>query len=160
MIAITTTATTGWSKFSNNHANGSGGAVYTIGSTFTAIFSHNKADIGAGICIIATRINILGRLTLSQNLAYTGAGIYLEAAFAQVIVHSTAELNFIGNIARDKGGGLRMGGSSTNKMIIRGNFVNNIAGICGGAVSIEKVTSRASLCRETQVLQFVCQTPL
>ena len=98
------------------------------------IFYHNEAHSGAGIFLFGSRTQILSGVTFSSNVASSsGGGMYVMLTFRELKIF-TMDLNFIGNIAKREGGGLYI--SSITSVLIRGNFTNNSAKLCGGAISI------------------------
>ena len=134
---------TGSSTFDGNRATGeskpAGGAVYVYFSNFTltgtATFSDNDAFYGAGIYVFGTDTLIRGSITLIENTAEIGGGVFIVTSKVKI---ETRNVSFIGNVARNRGGGLRISNFDPNNgMTIRGNFINNSAEICGGAVYIE-----------------------
>lgn len=131
----------GKTQFDGNSALGhksAGGAIHVRFSQFllsgNVSFSNNEAYSGGGAYIGGSDVLIRGTVVFANNSAESGGGMY---AVSSSMIVSTGQLEFLGNIARNKGGGLQISNLFENNQIkISGRFVDNAA-LCGGAIYSE-----------------------
>ena len=152
----------------NNNTATNGGGVYLLANPIllAGSITENTATANCGgICIDKTEVSLAptGQVTISQNKATNGAGIYIggtEESLAAFSVSSdcTGEVLFDGNVATENGGGacLSYGNFNINsdKILLYGNQAANGGGVAvlngsfalsAGAVGvIEEVANSAT----------------
>ncbi len=126
------TLTVTGSTFAGNAANANGGAIATDGGTITdSSFSGNTAIYGGGI-VHDTESLELRNSTLTGNVAYEGAGLYIGSSNATTTVVGTT---FRDNHARrsdfpSSGGGIQLEAGTLK--VIQSDFLGNSADNGGG----------------------------
>ena len=116
----------------------------TINMTGYNRFTKNSAEYRGGAFDLSySRVAISGITLFLKNRALNGGAIYLiyyepEEARQGAIIIISKRLYFIGNTAEIMGGAMMVYGDSpqieNKKLILSGQFVNNTAGECGGAI--------------------------
>ena len=125
------------SKISNNSAQLDGGGVYSDSSIFSfgnCTLNNNQAQIGAGIYLDNSTMNLTGYNHVEENVAvFYGAGIYTQ----RTLLTLTGNNAFRRNTAMREGGGIYAIASST--LDFNGNitFTDSVANVSGGAVWLE-----------------------
>ena len=117
-----------------------GGALYIKFCIFfvsgTVLLSNNEAYYGGGLYLFGSDTSLAAIITFKNNSAEDGGGIFCVTA--SVLNSHSAQLNFVSNTARSRGGAYRISNfDPNNNMVISGSYINNQANICGGAVYIE-----------------------
>ena len=126
----------GSSSFISNSAPERGGAIYMHGGDFvlsgSTQFTTNRSNRGGAIFVIFSVTVLYGNIKFQDNSALDGGAMYSVASE----LHSTSSmLNFVGNVAERRGGGLAV--VDTESLVyVSGNFTDNTAKVCGGALSL------------------------
>jgi len=97
----------GNSSVLNNTANFGGGVYGNLTMQDSAVVSGNTAAISGGGVYVRESFIMRGNATISGNTATYGGGVYNGGTFA---MESNATVS--GNIAKDRGGGVYIGGST------------------------------------------------
>ena len=139
--------------FSGNSAQSCGGALASVGSTpsyygegysysslvvkaYQMYFKSNTAqELGGAIFLEENRLTINNSnssVEFAANSAESGGAIYSSSSQILAVV---GEMTFLNNCAQENGGALRIIFNEMDNVNaeISANFINNTAGICGGA---------------------------
>ena len=141
--------------FSSNSAQSNGGALVSVGSSasFQECFSGSSLIVGArqmyfkgitaqelggalyqegGSCFMINNSN--SSIEFTANLATSGGAIF--SSNSQILAE-VGEMIFLNNSAQAFGGALKIVDEFDVNMTISANFIDNTAGICGGAGDVE-----------------------
>ena len=136
----------GNSYFINNgyYSYLAGGAIRILGPEFfltgNATFHNSRAKYyGGAISLDVCNATFDGEnIEFRNNAASEGGAIYSTDSH---LIISAKQLVFLDNTALKTGGAIKMYNVFPNSAMITGNFVNNSASECGGAVSIVAVNN-------------------
>ena len=124
-------------KIANNSADLDGGGVYSDSSTLwfgNSSLNNNRAQIGAGIYLDNSTVNLTGYNHVEGNVAiFYGAGIYTR----RTLLTLTGNNAFQCNTAMKEGGGIYANANSALNFNGNNTFLDSVANVSGGAVGLE-----------------------
>ena len=132
----------GRTSVTSNHADRDGGGLYTRDGCIVNLHGLNRyvgnsaEGTGGGISAVGSSFNLAGQSTFDDNKATTGGGFYVVNCSVSFAGESTSKL--VGNSASFQGGGFATAGSA---LLVNGSTVlNNNSAHSGGGLYIDDST--------------------